>query len=74
MRSRWNKIRRLFREEGGQDLSEYCLLLALVVLIAAGVFLKVSGGVQSLWAVADTTINSTAASTSVTSTGSAQSH
>lgn len=74
MRSRGYKIRRLFREEGGQDLSEYCLLLALVVLIAAGVFLKVSGGVQSLWAVAGTTLNGTAASASGTSTGSATSH
>lgn len=52
------KIRRLMGEDIGQDLAEYCLLLALVVLIAAGVFLKVSGGVQSLWTVANTTLNS----------------
>ncbi len=73
MRSRGHKIRRLFREEGGQDLSEYCLLVALVVLIAAGVFLKVSGGMQTLWTAANTTLNSTAVS-ATTSTGSAQGH
>jgi len=61
------KIQRWFREERGQDLSESCLLLALVVLVAAGIFLKVSGGVQSLWTAANATINSQAQSTSVSS-------
>jgi Flp pilus assembly pilin Flp len=62
-----HRIRRLFSEEGGQDLSEYCLLLALIVLIAAGVFLKVSGGIQSLWTVANATLNNSATSASVSS-------
>ncbi len=74
MQSRGKKIARWFREEAGQDLSEYCLLLALIVLIAAGIFLKVSGGVQSLWTVANTTLSSSAATTSVTSTTTSQGH
>jgi Flp pilus assembly pilin Flp len=44
------------REEKGQDLSEYCMLLALIVLIAAGVFVKVSGGIGSLWASANSAL------------------
>ena len=63
-----------FREEAGQDLAEYCLLLALLVLVAAGIFLKVSGGIQSLWTVANTTLSNSAAATSVTSTSSSQGH
>jgi Flp pilus assembly pilin Flp len=82
MRFGRQNIRRLFSEEGGQDLAEYCLLLALIVLVAAGVFLKVSGGIQSLWTVANTTLasaatsasNSTGGSASATSSGSAESH
>jgi Flp pilus assembly pilin Flp len=62
------KIRRLLSQDGGQDLAEYCLLLALVVLIAAGVFLKVSGGVQSLWTQANTTLNSNTSAPASTST------
>jgi Flp pilus assembly pilin Flp len=72
MRSLGRTIRRLFQHDAGQDLSEYCLLLALVVLIALGVFVKVSGGLQNLWTAANTTI--TAAPGSVNSGGSAQGH
>jgi Flp pilus assembly pilin Flp len=63
----WYKIQRWFREEVGQDLAEYCMLLALIVLIAAGVFLKLSGGVQSLWTTANTTLGGSGTSTAVTS-------
>jgi Flp pilus assembly pilin Flp len=38
-----------FGEDHGQDLSDYCLLTALVALIALGVFIHVSGGIQNLW-------------------------
>ncbi len=62
----------LFRDEAGQDLSEYCMLLALIVLIAAGVFLKVSGGVGSLWTVANSTLSAASATGAVTSAASAQ--
>src|SRR5579883_2822281 len=39
-----------FRSDRGQDLAEYCLLTALVVLVAAAIFLYVSGGIHNLWA------------------------
>jgi Flp pilus assembly pilin Flp len=54
-------------EELGQDLADYCLLTALVALLALGVLIKVSGGVQNLWTVANTNLangNSTAATSS----------
>jgi Flp pilus assembly pilin Flp len=36
-------------EESGQDLAEYCLLTALLTLIAAGIFIQASGGIQAIW-------------------------
>jgi Flp pilus assembly pilin Flp len=39
----------LLRDDRGQDLSEYCLLMALISLIALGIFIHFSGGVQSIW-------------------------
>jgi Flp pilus assembly pilin Flp len=36
-------------EESGQDLAEYCLLTALLTLIAAGIFVQASGGIQAIW-------------------------
>jgi Flp pilus assembly pilin Flp len=57
-----------FREELGQDLADYCLLTALVALIAVGILVKISGGVQNLWTVANTNLaNGQAAATSSTS-------
>ena len=40
----------------GQDLAEYCLLTALVALIAAGIMIHVSGGVQAVWGGANTSL------------------
>jgi Flp pilus assembly pilin Flp len=45
-----------FRNDRGQDVAEYCLLTALVLLIAAGVFFQVSGGMQNLWTTANTSL------------------
>jgi Flp pilus assembly pilin Flp len=46
------------REESGQDLAEYCLLTALLVLAAAGIFVYASGGVQAIWGTANTSLAS----------------
>jgi Flp pilus assembly pilin Flp len=52
-------IAKLFRqEELGQGLAEYCLLTALLLLIGLGVFIHISGGIQSIWGDAHTTLNS----------------
>ena len=47
----------IFRgRDQGQDLSEYCLLTALIALIALGIFYHVSGGIQGLWSTTGTTL------------------
>ncbi len=43
-------------EDRGQDLAEYCLLTALVALIAVGIFVYFSGGVQAVWGNANTAL------------------
>lgn len=49
-------FRDFLRRDLGQDLAEYCLLLAFLCLVAAGILLHVSGGIQNLWTSAGTTI------------------
>ena len=65
-------LRRFRNEESGQDLAEYCLLTALLTLIAAGIFVYASGGVQAIWAGANTSLTAgetvTSTTTSSTST------
>ena len=46
----------LNHEDQGQDLAEYCLITALIVLIALGIFWHVSGGIQDIWDTANTTL------------------
>ncbi len=67
-------VRLLRKDENGQDLSEYCLLAALVALIGLGLFLFASGGVQNLWTTANTTLaNGNGASVSGGGTAGSQS-
>jgi Flp pilus assembly pilin Flp len=47
-----------FRREEGQDLADYCLLTALVALIAAGILFRVSGGLENLWGAGQQGIDS----------------
>lgn len=49
-------IRQLFRRNDGQDLAEYCLLVAFIGLVALGIIIKASGGIQGIWSAANTTI------------------
>lgn len=51
-------IRHFFRRIDGQDLAEYCLLMAFVGLVALGIILKASGGIQGIWGTANTTLAS----------------
>jgi hypothetical protein len=47
---------KIFAVESGQDLAEYCLLTALLVLVAGGIFVQASGGIQAIWGTANTTL------------------
>jgi Flp pilus assembly pilin Flp len=62
-------IARFFRRADGQDLAEYCLMTALVALLAAAILFRISGGMQNLWNVATHTTNSGAAAASGTRSG-----
>lgn len=68
----FQKIRQFFRRESGQDLAEYCLLTALLALIALGVIIHVSGGLQGIWGSANSTL-ATGGGGGSTSTGAAAS-
>jgi len=63
-------IVRFLRKDCGQDLAEYCLLTALLALIALGILYRVSGGMQGLWNTAGTTIS---AGSTVSGAGTGQS-
>ena len=61
-------------EERGQDLAEYCLLTALVALVAVAIFIHFSGGVQAIWASVNTALGAgdsatTGAATTTGATG-----
>jgi Flp pilus assembly pilin Flp len=46
----FSKINRFLREEEcGQDIAEYCLIIAFIALVALGIFWHVSGGLQGMW-------------------------
>ena len=45
----WRSVKALQSEDRGQDLSEYCLLTALAALVALGIIIQVSGGMQAVW-------------------------
>ena len=42
-------INRFLRDESGQDLIEYTLLLAFVALASAALFIGAGGSVQGIW-------------------------
>jgi len=49
-----SSMRAFWREDGGQDLIEYSLLLAFVALASATMFIRAGGSIKSIW----TTTNS----------------
>lgn len=51
-------IASLFRnnEDAGQDVAEYCLITALIALIALGIFWHVSGGMEGMWTSIDASL------------------
>ena len=47
---------RLWLQCQGQDLTEYALLLAFVVLAAGGLFIGAGGSIESIWGYSSTTL------------------
>jgi Flp pilus assembly pilin Flp len=44
-----NLIKKLAKDESGQDLAEYGIALAVIAVAAAGAALAISGNVSKLW-------------------------
>ena len=45
-----------WKDESGQDLIEYTLLLAFVALVAAGLFIQAGQSVSGIWSSANTVL------------------
>ncbi len=52
---RWAKM--WLRQEDGQDLVEYSLLLAFVVVTSAALFLYNSASVSAIWSTTDSALS-----------------
>jgi len=61
MKSFWKKF---CREESGQDLIEYTLLLAFVALASASIFISAGNSINSIWQAGNNTLSSAAVAAS----------
>jgi Flp pilus assembly pilin Flp len=60
MTHRFGITQRLWSGEHGQDLTEYALILAFVILAAAGIFLVSGSSVVTIWSVSNDIITAAA--------------
>ena len=60
-------MRNFLRDEQGQDLIEYTLLLAFVALASAGLFMSAGGSISGIWGTAQSSLDDAAASATGTS-------
>ncbi len=51
---------RFWKDQQGQDLTEYALLLAFVVLAAAGLFVVSGNSVVTIWSVSNSVVTAAA--------------
>ena len=49
-------VKRLGREEQGQDLVEYTLLLAFVTMASAALFISAGGSITGIWNATNTNL------------------
>lgn len=57
-------IERFWREESGQDLIEYTLLMAFVALASASLFVSAGSSVSGIWGAASNQLSNAASSAS----------
>jgi Flp pilus assembly pilin Flp len=57
-------LKNFIRDEQGQDLVEYSLLLAFVALASAALFIGAGTNISAIWTGANTRLNSAAVSAS----------
>jgi Flp pilus assembly pilin Flp len=57
-------LKNFLRDEQGQDLVEYTLLLAFVALASAALFIGAGSSINKIWTIANNTLNNAATSAS----------
>jgi Flp pilus assembly pilin Flp len=57
-----NYVMNFLKDERGQDLVEYTLLLAFVAIASAALFISAGGSINTIWTTANNTLNTAAAS------------
>ena len=57
-------LRRLWRDERGQDLIEYTLLMAFVALASAALFISSGASVSAIWSTSNTQLSAAASTAS----------
>ena len=50
-------LKRFAREEAGQDIVEYTLLLAFVALATAALFINATGSISGIWNIASSEVS-----------------
>lgn len=55
-------LKNFLRDDQGQDLIEYTLLLAFVALASAALFISAGGSINTIWSVANSRLSVAAAS------------
>ncbi len=55
-------LKNFLKDERGQDLVEYTLLLAFVAIASAALFIGAGGSISDIWTVANDTLSSAAQS------------
>ena len=55
-----NLLKNFLRDEQGQDLIEYTLLLAFVALASAALFISAGTSVNTIWSIANSRLNNAA--------------
>lgn len=64
-------LSKFFHRSEGQDLAEYCLITALIALVALGIFWHVAGGSSALWGYSNNTLGTAATAAGNSSSSSA---
>ncbi|HSB14664.1 MAG TPA: Flp family type IVb pilin [Bryobacteraceae bacterium] len=57
-------MKNFIRDEQGQDLVEYTLLLAFVALASAALFIGAGASINTIWKITNNTLSNAAASAS----------
>jgi Flp pilus assembly pilin Flp len=59
-----SSLRRFLKDEQGQDLIEYTLLMAFIALASASIFVSAGGSISGIWGAASNQLSSANASAS----------